>query len=91
MTFLEIAVNISLGMIGLSMLIVLYRLVVGPAFEDRVVALDLISTSTIAFIAVYAILTNTKIVLDVGIIIGLISFIATIAFAYYLERRTRDG
>lgn len=91
MTFLEIAVYISLGMIGLAMLIVLYRVVFGPAFEDRVVALDLISTSTIAFIAVYAIMTNTKIVLDVGIIIGLISFIATIAFAYYLERRTSDG
>lgn len=91
MTFFEIIVYISLGMIGLSMLLVLYRIIVGPAFEDRVVALDLISTSTIAFIAVYAIMTDTKIVLDVGIIIGLISFIATVGFAYYLERRTSDG
>ncbi|MBX3045062.1 MAG: cation:proton antiporter [Candidatus Kapabacteria bacterium] len=91
MSYFEIVVYISLGLIGLSMLIVLYRIIYGPAFEDRVVALDLISTSTIAFIAAYAILTNTKIVLDVGIIIGLISFIATIGFAYYLERRTSDG
>lgn len=91
MSFFEISVYLSLSMIGLAMLIVLYRIIVGPAFEDRVVALDLISTSTIGFIAVYAIMADTSIVLDVGIIIGLISFIATIGFAYYLERRTKDG
>ncbi|MDX9790073.1 MAG: cation:proton antiporter [Candidatus Kapaibacterium sp.] len=91
MIFLEYAVYISLFIIGASMFLSVYRLLRGPDFEDRVVALDLISSCTIGFIAVYSIKSGLKIYIDVGIIIGLISFIATIAFAYFLERRTNDG
>ncbi|MFW6276246.1 MAG: monovalent cation/H+ antiporter complex subunit F [Bacteroidota bacterium] len=32
-------------------------------------------------------MTQTTTILDVGIIIGLVAFLGTIAFAYYLERR----
>ncbi|MBE0570297.1 MAG: cation:proton antiporter [Ignavibacteriaceae bacterium] len=89
MNFIEFAAYISVIVIGLSILIIFLRLVIGPTIEDRIVALDLLSANTIAFIAVYAIQNNTTTFLDVGIILAMLAFLGTISFAFYLERRTK--
>ena len=75
--------------ISISIFLVFIRLLKGPTIEDRVVAFDLLSSIAIGFLAVYSILTLSTSILDVGIIIALIVFLGTVAFAYYLERRTR--
>jgi multicomponent Na+:H+ antiporter subunit F len=64
-----------------------YRLVRGPSVADRVVALDLMSTIGLALIAAYALYRNQPPFLDVGIVLALIGFLGTVAFAYYIERR----
>jgi multicomponent Na+:H+ antiporter subunit F len=89
MSFFELATNISVITIGLSILIIFFRLVVGPSIEDRIVALDLLSANAIAFIAVYAIQNKTTTFLDVGVILAILAFLGTVAFAFYLERGTR--
>jgi multicomponent Na+:H+ antiporter subunit F len=89
MSFLDIALNISIIMIGVSLVLIFIRLAIGPTIEDRIVALDLLAANTIGFIAVYAIQNNTTTFLDAGIIVALLAFLGTVAFAYYLERRTR--
>lgn len=87
MSFIEWSVQISVIVIGLSILIIFLRLVLGPSIEDRIVALDLLSANAIAFIAVYSIQKNTTTFLDVGIILALLAFLGTVAFAFYLGRR----
>jgi multicomponent Na+:H+ antiporter subunit F len=89
MSFFELATNISVITIGLSILIIFFRLVVGPSIEDRIVALDLLSANAIAFIAVYSIQNKTTTFLDVGVILAILAFLGTVAFAFYLERGTR--
>ena len=89
MSFLEIATNISIVFIGISLLLIFIRLAVGPTIEDRIVALDLLAANGIGFVAVYALKYGTTTFLDVGIILALLAFLGTVAFAYYLERRTR--
>ncbi len=89
MSFIEIATYISVVIIGLSILIIFIRLMIGPSIEDRIVALDLLAANAIAFIAVYAIQSGTTTFLDVGVILALLAFLGTVAFAFYLERRTR--
>ena len=54
---------------------------------DRVIALDLISVIAMGFIVVYAVRFNQPNFLDVAIILAIISFLGTVAFAYYLEKR----
>jgi len=89
MTFIAWAAQISGVLIGLALLFIFVRLVIGPTIEDRIVALDLFAANTIAFIAVYAIQHRTTTFLDVGVILALLAFLGTVAFAYYLERRNR--
>jgi multicomponent Na+:H+ antiporter subunit F len=75
--------------IPLSMGVVLafIRLVRGPSLPDRVVALDLMSMLGIGIITVYTIGTNQSVFLDVAIVLALISFLGTVAFAQYIEKR----
>lgn len=89
MSFIEFATDLSVIIIGLSILIIFFRLIIGPTIEDRIVALDLLAANAIAFIAVYAIQSGTTTFLDVGVILALLAFLGTVAFAYYLERRTK--
>lgn len=89
MNFLSVAVNISIILIGLSLLIIFVRLLIGPSIEDRIVALDLFFANAIGFVGVYAIQNRSTTFLDVGIIIALLAFLGTVAFAYYLEKRTK--
>ena len=72
-----------------SILLTFLRLLKGPTIGDRIVAFDLLTTIAIAFLSVYAIKTVSITILDVGIILALLAFLGTVAFAYYLERRTR--
>jgi multicomponent Na+:H+ antiporter subunit F len=90
MNFLEIAINSSIIMIGISLILIFIRLAIGPTIEDRIVALDLLAANAIGFVSVYAIQNKTTTFLDVGIIIALLAFLGTVAFAYYLERSTRN-
>jgi multicomponent Na+:H+ antiporter subunit F len=77
-----------LGLLTFSMALTFLRLLHGPTLPDRIVALDLLVTISIGIIAVYAIYHNQPAFLDVAIILALVSFLGTVAFAYYIERRT---
>lgn len=78
----------ALPLLGLAFLLSFIRLVQGPSLPDRVVALDLMATIGIGFIAVYAVATDQRIFLDVAVVMALLSFLATIAFAYFVSRRS---
>jgi len=73
-----------------AMFLAFARLARGPSLPDRVVALDLIAVTTAGFMTIYAIDTGQRVFLDAAIVLALISFLGTVAFAQYLERRARD-
>lgn len=87
MTFESVTVVVVMTTLVLSIVLSFVRLARGPSLADRVVALDLISTISIGLIAVYSIANDETAFLDVAIILALIAFLGTIAFAYYLEQR----
>lgn len=74
----------------LGMIIVLARLIKGPQIVDRVIALDLLITIGVGFIAVFSIITNNYNFLDVAMILALIAFLSTVAFAYYLYKSKKN-
>jgi len=62
------------------------RLVKGPTLPDRVVAMDLIGVLAVALIVVLAASTGVRATLDAAVVIALIAFVATVAYATYVER-----
>ncbi len=88
--FLIHPANGVMMMLIAALLIALYRLVRGPSLPDRVVALDLIAIITVGILSLYAITTNHPVFLDAGIVLAMIAFLGTIAFARYLEKRAHE-
>lgn len=89
MSFLELTLSVSMVILSISILITLARFIIGPTLPDRVISLELIALIIIAIIALYSIMTEEAVFIDIAVIISLISFLGTIAFSYYLERRIR--
>lgn len=89
MTVEEYLYYIILPILAVSVLLVFYRFVIGPSIADRVVALDLLITIGITLIAMYSIVYDQSTFLDIAMILGLIAFLSTVAFSYYLEKRTK--
>lgn len=87
MSFLDISLTGCLVLLSVSLLLSLIRLAIGPTLADRIVALEIIAYMIIGIATVFCILMSQKAYLEVALIISLISFLATVAFAYYLERR----
>ncbi|MBE0685191.1 MAG: hypothetical protein IH585_04245 [Anaerolineaceae bacterium] len=73
--------------LGIGFISAFIRLAKGPHLPDRIISLDLISVMAIGFFVAYAVLYNQPSFLDVSIILAIITFLGTVAFAYYLERR----
>lgn len=70
---------------GLAFLLVFVRLVRGPSLPDRVVALDMIAFLSVGVIALWTLVTGEAAYLDAALVLALIAFLATVAFARYIE------
>lgn len=77
-------------LLSAALLLTVLRVVRGPSLPERVVALDLLTAITVGLIATTTIATDQAVFLDVAIVMALISFLGTTAFALYLARRLRD-
>jgi len=84
---METIPSLTLGILVVALLLAFVRLLRGPTLPDRVIALDLISTLCVGISAVYAIAVRNPVFLDVAILLALISFLGTIAFAQYVRKR----
>lgn len=89
--FLDFSITIALILLSLSFLITIYRIVKGPTLPDRILGLDLLVAIAIGYIAVIGIKTGYTLYVDIAIALGLVGFLATVAFArFVLVRGTPD-
>ena len=68
-----------------SLLLLLFRVVVGPHVLDRVMCLDLIAMIIVCLIMVYELTIGTADLFDSVLVISIVGFLTTVAFAKYLE------
>lgn len=76
----------ALVLFAITIAIAVLRIVLGPSLPDRVLALDVIGVNLIASIAVASVIMKTKAFLEVILILGILSFIGTIAYSKFIER-----
>lgn len=89
-TFLDWALLFALALLTLSFLLTVARVLLGPTLPDRVLALDMLVSIAIGFIAVLGIKTGFTLYLDIAIALGLVGFLATVAFARFIANRPAE-
>lgn len=82
-----LAANIALAVLGIAFLLTAWRIIAGPTLPDRVVGLDMLTGIAIGFIAVIAVKTGFALYIDIAISLGLVGFLATVAFARFVLSR----
>ena len=83
---LDVISEITLLMLGVALLVAFIRLVKGPTLPDRIVAMDLFGVLVVGMIVVLAGWSGVRATLDAAIVIALVGFLGTIAYATYVER-----
>lgn len=69
------------GILVLSVLILVLRLLVGPNRPDRAVAVDAMTMVGVAGVAILALYRGNAELLDVAIVLAIVSFLSSVAFA----------
>ncbi|PWK68992.1 monovalent cation/H+ antiporter complex subunit F [Aminobacter sp. AP02] len=82
----ETILQIAGVLIFFSITMGVVRLVIGPTMIDRVVAIDMLTVVSISLIALYAHISGRFVYLDVALVYGLLSFLAVLAIARFLEK-----
>jgi len=84
------ALDIATALTLIGLVAACIRLYLGPSRSDRVVALDLITVLLIAISSLAALRFDNAAYLDLGLTLALVGFLATVAFARYLESSPVD-
>jgi multicomponent Na+:H+ antiporter subunit F len=87
MSVLSLGIQIVLG---IAAFLCLFRIFKGPTIADRMVGVDIMGILFVGITALTGILYDLAFLVDIAIALALISFVATLALAKYLERRTLD-
>lgn len=82
----SIILHIAVVLIFLSIVLGVLRLILGRTVIDRVAAIDMLTVISISMIALYAHVSGRFIYVDVALVYGVLSFLAVLAVARYLER-----
>ncbi|WP_070120747.1 Na(+)/H(+) antiporter subunit F1 [Bacillus marinisedimentorum] len=83
---LETVTVICMVVTAVSIVMLLYRAIKGPTNPDRAVALDTIGVNLIAMTGLLAIYIVTIEFNDVILLLGILTFIGTVAIAKFLEK-----
>jgi len=88
MTFdLSVVASVLIAVLALSLALAAYRMLRGPGYADRIVALDMLTAVVVSLAALTSLATGRSAFLDVGLGAALINFASTCAFSAFLERK----
>lgn len=84
---IETAVLIALYVVGLAMLLSLWRLLRGPTVPDRILALDTLYVNTIAALMLFGMHLRSAIYFEAALVIAMLGFVGTVMLSKYVLRR----
>ena len=79
--------TVLVAVLAVPLALAAYRMIRGPGYADRFVALDMLTAVVVAFAALTAVATGRGAFLDIALGVALINFASTCAFATFLERK----
>ncbi len=83
----QYAIAFALGAFIVSMVLAAWRLLRGPAAEDRILALDSLYMNALSLTVLLGIVFSTSVYFDVALVMAMLGFIGTVAMAKHLEQK----
>lgn len=84
--FLNLALILAFSAVAISQLLAMLRLVIGPGPGDRILALDTMVVNAIGLIVLMGIAQNTRLYFEAALIIAMLGFVSTVAYARFVLR-----
>ena len=84
---IDTAVVVALCVIGLAMLLSLWRLLRGPGVADRILALDTLYVNTIAALILFGMHLKSSVLFEAALVIAMLGFVSTVMLSKYVMRR----
>lgn len=84
---IQIAIVVALSVVGVAMLLSLWRLLRGPTAPDRILALDTLYVNSVAQLILFGMLLDTEVYFEVALIIAMLGFFGTVVLSKYVIRR----
>lgn len=82
---------VVVGLLAAAILLAMTRLVVGPELPDRVVAFEVMAMGVLGSLAWATVAYEELAILDAGLVLALVAFVATVGFARFILVRGSGG
>jgi multicomponent K+:H+ antiporter subunit F len=83
---IEMGVTFAAGCFALALAMNLWRLLTAPTMADRILALDTMAINMIALVVLLGIATGLKAFFEVSLVIAMVGFVSTVAYARFTLR-----
>jgi multicomponent K+:H+ antiporter subunit F len=83
---MNMALWIAFGAVATAQIMAMIRLMIGPATGDRILALDTMVVNAIGLVVLLGIAQGTAIYFEVTLIIAMLGFVSTVAYARFVLR-----
>ncbi|WP_318527411.1 K+/H+ antiporter subunit F [Roseobacter sinensis] len=83
---MDVALIIAFVVAVLAQIMSMIRLVLGPSTGDRILALDTMVVNAIGLIVLLGIAQGVRIYFEVSLIIAMLGFVSTVAYARFVLR-----
>ncbi len=84
--FLSWALVIAFTAVAISQIFAMIRLLIGPGTADRILALDTMVVNVIGVIVLLGVSQGTQVYFEVAMIIAMLGFVSTVAYARFVLR-----
>ncbi|MEM9575976.1 MAG: K+/H+ antiporter subunit F [Pseudomonadota bacterium] len=85
-SIMTLTLYLGFGVLAVSQIMAMIRLVKGPDTGDRILALDTMVLNAIGLIVLLGIAQGTRVYFEVTLIIAMLGFVSTVALARFILR-----
>ncbi|MFK7867726.1 MAG: K+/H+ antiporter subunit F [Roseobacter sp.] len=84
--FMNIALIIAFVSVAIAQALSMVRLILGPSTGDRILALDTMVINALGLIVLLGISQGTRILFEVALLVAMLGFVSTVAYARFVLR-----
>jgi multicomponent K+:H+ antiporter subunit F len=84
--FMNMALFIAFVAVAVAQAMCMVRLVIGPDTADRILALDTMVVNAIGLIILLGLAQGTRVYFEASLIIAMLGFVSTVAYARFILR-----